>query len=257
MDTGLDEKVAIVTGGASNIGRGITLALAAQGCQVVMFDVDDKQMKLVANEAPGRVHAKTVDLLRADAVEAAVSGAIKDFSRINILVNNAGFAKPELFLEKSPEAIENEIALNLLSPLRLTQTIAAHMKDRGSGRIISIASDAAKVGEYKEVAYAAAKAGVLGMTKSLAREIGKYGVTVNAICPGMTVPDSPTHIGARSMQQDRERPPELVEKIAKRYPMRRLGRPDDVADAVVYLASDRASFVTGQAISVSGGFTMC
>lgn len=256
MTTQLNGRRAIVTGGASNIGRGITLALARQGCNVAIFDIDDDQMEIVAQESPHLISTHSVDLLRDDAVEAAVR-EVTEAAGLDILVNNAGFAKPELFVDKSSASIESEITMNLIAPLKLTRLVARHMSERRSGRIITIASDAAKVGEYKEVAYSAAKAGLLGMTKSLAREIGKYGVTVNAICPGMTVPADAAHVGERSMQRDRDRPPELINKIVKNYPMRRLGDPEDIAEAVLYLASDGASFVTGQAISVSGGFTMC
>jgi 2-hydroxycyclohexanecarboxyl-CoA dehydrogenase len=133
------------------------------------------------------------------------------------------------------------------------------MIDRKQGKIISISSDAGRMGEYREAVYAGCKGGIIAMSKTLARELGRYGINVNVVCPGMTLPESPEHMGELSMWKGGMAEfvtPEVREKAAKAYPLRRIGKPEDVADMVVFLASDRASFITGQTISVSGGYTM-
>jgi 2-hydroxycyclohexanecarboxyl-CoA dehydrogenase len=158
------------------------------------------------------------------------------------------------FLDKASEEVVLEVQLNLLGPMLLTQLLLPGMVERGWGRVVSIASEAGRVGQRGQVAYGAAKGGILGMTRSLAQEVGRNGVTVNAVAPAMTLPDSADDIGERSMQQVRDRPPEVMAKILKFYPVGRVGRPADIAAAVAFLCSDEAAFVTGQTLPVNGGF---
>ena len=174
--------------------------------------------------------------------------------RVDILVNNAGWVKSVNFDQKDFDELDFEIRLNLMAPLLLTRLLVPGMIERRYGRIVSVASEAGRTGQRTQVAYSAAKAGVLGMTRSLSHEVGRHGITVNAVTPAMTIPESADDIGVGSMQQQRNRPPEMMAKIVKAYPMGRVGHPPDIAAAVTFLASDQAGFITGQTLPVNGGF---
>ncbi|WP_116953377.1 SDR family NAD(P)-dependent oxidoreductase [Jiangella endophytica] len=244
-------RTAIVTGGASNIGRGITLRLAEQGARVVILDRDLEQAEKTAADADGEVSAVAADLLDPGSLRTAVDGLA---SPVDILVNNAGWVHTVGFLEKDPAEVELEIRLNLLGPMLLTQLVVPGMVERGWGRVVSIASEAGRAGQRGQVAYSGAKGGILGMTRSLSHEVGRHGVTVNAVSPAMTVPESDGDIGTGSMQQSRDRPPEVMAKIVKLYPVGRVGHPRDIAAAVAFLCSEEAGFITGQTLPVNGGF---
>lgn len=254
MADGLAGRVALVTGGASNIGAGITLRLAAGGARVCILDRDVPQAQRTAARAEGDVGVVHGDLLDHDSLAAAVAEVTGRLGPIDILVNNAGWVKTVSFLDKDPAEIELEVRLNLLGPMALTKLVLPAMVDQRWGRVVSIASEAGRAGQRGQVGYSAAKGGILGMTRSLALEVGRFGVTVNAVSPAMVVPDSPADIGEQSMQQSRDRPPEVMAKIVKFYPVGRVGRPADIGGAVAYLCSDEASFVTGQTLPVNGGF---
>jgi len=260
MQLGLTGKTAIVTGGASNIGKQITLSLAEEGVNVVLADIDVAQAEKVAaqanGKAPGRIAVIRCDVTQREDADAVVAFARTTFGSPDILVNNVGWAEHGLFIDKGWAGAEKEMAINLWGALYLSKAVLPDMIERRQGRIICVTSDAGKTGEYRESVYSAAKAGVQGFVRSLAREVGRYSITVNGVCPSMTIPESTDDVGEKSMHHKRDRPAEQMEKIIKLYPLRRVGKPADVANLVVFLGSDASSFITGQNISVNGGFTM-
>ena len=261
---GLEGKTAIVTGGGSNIGRGIVLAFAEQGTNVAIAELDATQGAKVAKEAnalgKGKVENIKTDVTDWDSVQAMVKQTLDKFGQVDILVNVVGWVKDDLFVRKPREDWEKEIARNFWSDINCTRAVLDHMIERKYGKIISISSDAARVGQLREAVYSGCKGAVISMTKSLARELGRYGINVNAICPGVVLPASRDVTTSESMwTADMMKvfgTPEALEKIAKGIPLGRLGTPDDIANTVLFLASDRAKFITGQIISVDGGYTM-
>jgi len=259
MELNLAGKTAIVTGGASNIGKEVVLSLAREGANVVLADIDMKQAEKVAEEARGRFAGRVVavrcDVTKLDDASAPIEAA-SQFGGANILVNNVGWAEHQLFVDKDWAIAEREMAINFWGTLYVTKAALPRMIEGGQGRVICVASDAGKTGEYRESVYSGAKAGVMGFVRTLAREVGKHGITVNGVCPSMTLPEAPDDVGSFSMHNERDRSPDLMEKILKRYPLRRVGRPADVANLILFLASDAGSFITGQNISVNGGYTM-
>ena len=264
MELNLAGKSVVVTGGGSNIGRAITLAFARERCHVTIAEIDEGQGKKVAAEAgsAGAASAAVVrtDVTKWESVQALVREVGARRGGVDVLVNNVGWTMDRLFVEKTREEWEKEIQLNLWGMINCTRAVLDGMIARKSGAIVSLGSDAGRMGEFREGVYAACKAGVIALSKSLAREVGRHGVRLNVVCPGMTMPESDEEISGLSMwAQETNRQfntPEMKARIAKAYPLRRTGRPADVAGAVVFLASDAAGFVTGQTLSVSGGYTM-
>jgi NAD(P)-dependent dehydrogenase (short-subunit alcohol dehydrogenase family) len=260
----LEGKTAIVTGGGSNIGRGIVLAFVEQGANVAIAELDEAQGAKVAKEANalGKVKVENIktDVTDWDSVQAMVKQTLDKFGQVDILVNVVGWVRDDLFVRKLREDWEKEIARNFWSDINCTRAVLDHMIERKYGKIISIGSDAARVGQLREAVYSGCKGAVVSMTKSLARELGRYGINVNVVCPGVVVPVNRDVTTSESMWTDEMMKvfgtPEALEKIAKGIPLGRLGAPDDIANAVLFLASDRANFITGQTISVDGGYTM-
>ena len=263
MELGLAGKTVIVTGGGSNIGRGISLAFARERVNLTIADIDEGQAQKTATSAE-ELGAKTLvvktDVSNWDHVQAMVQKTLDTFGHIDVLVNNVGWTVERLFVEKPRAEWEREIQLNLWSAINCTRAVLDPMIAQKKGAVVSIGSDAGRMGEFREAVYAACKAGVMGLTKTLAREVGRHGIRLNVVCPGTTMPSDSEEIGETSMWAGSFgsgwNTPEMRERIAKAYPLRRIGRPDDVANAVVFLASDAASFITGQTLSVSGGYTM-
>ncbi|HKW73189.1 MAG TPA: SDR family oxidoreductase [Candidatus Dormibacteraeota bacterium] len=259
MDLGLTGRVVMVTGGASNLGRAIALGFAAEGARVVIADVDDKQAARVESESPhGTVVARHTDVTDWESVVATTEFVRSSIGAIDVLVNCAGWTIDRLFVEKPRQEWEREIAIDMWGFINCTRAVLDQMVERRYGRIVSIGSDAGRMGEWREAVYSGTKAGVIAMSKAIAREVGKYNITLNVVCPGLT-PGSPETSGRESMWTAEQRDvftPEVKEKAARAYPLRRLGTPDDVVPAVLLLASDRASYITGQTLSVSGGYTM-
>ena len=264
MELNLKGKSVIVTGGGSNIGRAISLAFAREGVQLTIAEIDEAQGKKVAEEA-GKLGAASAAVIRTDVtkwaeVQAMVRAVEERHGRVDVLVNNVGWTHDRLFVEKERAEWEREVQLNLWGMINCTRAVLDGMIGRQSGAIVSMGSDAGRMGEFREAVYGACKAGVIALSKSLAREVGRYGIRLNVVCPGMTMPASDEEIGGLSMWASETNKafstPEMKARIAKVYPLRRIGRPEDVAPTVVFLASDQASFITGQTVSVSGGYTM-
>jgi len=261
MDLGLSGKTVIVTGGASNIGRAITLGFAKEGANVVIADWDETQAKKTLEDAKGHgvkgIAVKT-DVGSWDDVQQMVKKGLDEFDSIDVLVNNAGWTKDRLFIEKPRDEWEKEISVNYWGVINCIRGVLDHMIERRKGSIVTISSDAGRMGEYREAVYAGCKAGVIGLTKAIAREVGRYGIRLNVICPGLT-PGRPQDCGEMSLWRGEEAEvftPEVQERAKKMYPLRKLGTPEDIADAVLFMASDRAGHITGQTLSVSGGYTM-
>lgn len=261
MDLRLTDKAVIVTGGANNIGRGIALGFAAEGARVLIADIDEERAKLVAAEAGGGAAVQPTDVSSWESTQAMAARAVELFGRIDVLVNCAGGTIDRLFLEKPREEWEREVAINFWGFINCSRAVLETMIEQRSGAVVSIGSDAGRMGEWRETVYSGTKAGIIAMSKSLAREVGSKGIRFNVVSPGF-IPgrkDAGGDFGEGSMwsgKQGEQFPDELLEKIAKSYPLRRLGRPEDVAPAVMFLASDAASYITGQTLSVSGGYTM-
>jgi 2-hydroxycyclohexanecarboxyl-CoA dehydrogenase len=264
MELNLAGKSVVVTGGGSNIGRAITLAFARERSHVTIAEIDEGQGKKVAEEATKAGAASAVaartDVTKWESVQEMVRGVEARLGRVDVLVNNVGWTMDRLFMEKTRQEWEKEIQLNLWGMINCTRAVLDGMVARKSGAIVSLGSDAGRMGEFREGVYAACKAGVIALSKTLAREVGRFNVRLNVVCPGMTMPGSDEEISGLSMwaaEANRQwRTEEMQARIAKAYPLRRVGRPEDVAGAVVFLASDAAGFITGQTLSVSGGYTM-
>ncbi|HZT14605.1 MAG TPA: SDR family NAD(P)-dependent oxidoreductase [Gaiellaceae bacterium] len=259
MDLGLQDKGVVVTGGASNIGRAIALGFAAEGARVLIADIDEAQSRAVAAEAPpGSIAQRRTDVTDAEDVDAAIAHAVDTLGAVDVLVNCAGWTVDRLFVEKPRGEWEREIAVDMWGFINATRSVLPHMIERGYGRVVSIGSDAGRIGEWREAVYSGTKAAVIAMSKALAREVGRHSITFNVVCPGFT-PGAPETSGEHSIwrgEQGSRFSDEVLAKVARSYPLRRLGTPDDVVPAVLLLASDRASYITGQTLSVSGGYTM-
>lgn len=263
MELNLGGKSVVVTGAGSNIGRALALAFAREGAKVAIAEIDEARAQKVAGECQGAgatAMAVRTDVTNVGSVQAMVKAVEERFGRVDVLVNNVGWVRDALFMEKPREEWEREVQINLWGMINCTRTVLDGMVQRKGGAIVSMGSDAGRIGEFREGVYGACKAGVIALSKSIAREVGKYGIRLNVVCPGMTMPATDEEIGALSMWNAPEnrawRTDEMRARIAKAYPLRRVATPQDITGAVLFLASDAAAFITGQTLSVSGGYTM-
>ena len=247
----LNGKVALVTGAAQGIGRAIADRLAAEGARVAIGDIQAEAAAKAVEElrrAGFDARAHRLDVANLDQVVAVADAVERELGPIGILVNNAGWDRVEPFIESTPETWDKLIAINFRGVLNCCKAIAPGMQARGHGKIVSIASDAARVGSTGEAVYAGCKAAIVGFSKTLARELARQQVNVNVVCPG------PTETALlQSAMAGRE---SMLEAMTRAIPFRRLGRPEDIAGAVAFFASADADYITGQVLSVSGGLTM-
>jgi 2-hydroxycyclohexanecarboxyl-CoA dehydrogenase len=244
----MSERTALVTGGARGIGRAICLALAEDGRSVAVADMRADEARETAAAIDSAL-AIGLDVTDSGSVAEGVRQAKEALGPIEILVNNAGWDEMHPFLETGEDFWDRVIDINYKGCLRVTRTVLPGMVERGFGRLVNIGSDAGRVGSSQEAVYSGAKGGVIAFTKTVAREVARSGVTANTVCPGPT--RTPMLEGMAETGGEK-----LLESLERAVPMRRLGEPEDVAAAVAFLSSERAGFITGQTLSVSGGLTM-
>ncbi len=245
-------KSALVTGGASGIGKAICLAFAASGARVAVADVNAEGARAVADAARAagaEAMAVTMDVTRTASVDAGVRQVLEAWGGIDVLVNAAGWDQIQPFVETSEDFWDRVIAINYRGVLATCRAVLPHMMERGSGVVVNVASEAGRAGSSGEAVYSGAKGAVIAFSKAIAREMARHGIRVNVVAPGLT--DTPLLQGMIAAGNER-----LIQAIVRATPLQRLARPEEVADSVLFLASERASFITGQTLSVGGGLTM-
>ena len=250
----LREKVAIVTGAGGGIGRAITLKFGSLGARVVAADIKvagAKETLSLLEKSGAKGLALATDITDRGKVQEMVKATLDTFGKLDILVNNAGWDIIEPFAKNTPEYWEKIIAINLKGPIFCTRAVLDSMMERKYGKIVNISSDAGRVGSSGEAVYSACKGGIIAFTKTIAREMARYQINVNCVCPG------PTDTPLLAEITRGETGAKIIEAMTKATPFRRLAKPEDIAGAAAFLASDEAGFITGQTLSVSGGLTMC
>ena len=249
MDAGLKDKVALVTGGARDTGRSIALALGAEGAIVAvnyLHSKADAEATIAEIKAKGgRASGYQADVTDYAAVRGMVDAIVRDHGRMDVLVNNAGYVQRQRFLETTPDDWRKQIDVGLYSVIHCCHAAIPHMAKHNGGRIINLMGDSARVGESGLAITAASRGGVIALTKSLAKELGRNWITFNALALGLV---ETSHTDPAWLDANRD-------KILKFYPLRRLGKPDDIAPMVTFLASEGAAWITGQVMSISGGFS--
>jgi 2-hydroxycyclohexanecarboxyl-CoA dehydrogenase len=241
-------QTVIVTGGASGIGKATTFLLAREGARVFVGDVDEAGGRAAAAEGAAEglaIEYLPIDLTDTPSIEGFAAAVHQRVERIDGLVNGAGWDQIQPFLENPPEMWDRLIAINLMGAVRLTRGVLQPMVTAREGKIVNISSDAGRVGSMGETVYAAAKGGLIAFTKSLARELARYQINVNCVCPGPT--DTPLF---------QRQPERMKEALTRAIPFRRIAQPIEIAQAVLFFLSRRSDYITGQVLSVSGGLTM-
>lgn len=252
--TGSGVDVAFVTGGARGIGRAIVIALANRGYAVAIADIraeDGEETVAAAAAAGARAISVTTDVMSSASVDAAVATTSAELGAPTVLVNCAGWDEAMPFVQTTEDLWERIVEINYLGAVRTTKAVLPSMIERSYGRVVNIGSDAGRVGSGSEAVYAGAKGGVIAFGKSVAREVARYGITINTVCPGPT--RSPLLLESLEASPEAQR---VLEGMKRAIPMRRLAEPEDIATAVAFFAGRDVGYVTGQTLSVSGGLTM-
>ncbi|MCP4753129.1 MAG: SDR family oxidoreductase [Proteobacteria bacterium] len=249
MDLGIKDQVAIVTGGGGGIGAQVCRTLANEGAHVAVVDINLDNARKIADEVKAlgaKAIAMAIDVSQPEQAEQMVEKTLAEFGKVDILNNVAGVAMPGYFKDSTKEIWEMEINVCLYGVMNCCKAVMNTMMEQNSGKIVNVSSDSGKAGEKIMVSYSAAKAGIMGFTRSLAKELGRNWINVNAVCPGTTLGTAMTALINEEVEQ----------KWVKQYALRRLGNPEDTANMIVFLSSNQAAWVTGQAISVNGGYFM-
>jgi len=244
----LSGKTVVVTGGASGIGKATVERMAADGANVVCADINSELGETLvaeANGSSGKIDFLKLDLTDDDAISEFVETFLAKFGTPDILVNAAGGGDIEPFIRNDPKRFDWNVALNYLGPVKLTHAFLPSMSEAGHGKLIYVASDAGRVGSGGETVYAGAKGGIIAFAKSLAREVSRYQINVNCVCPGPT--DTPLL---------QTRPEKMLEALIAAIPLRRFAKPEEIAHAIQFFAAEGSEYITGQVLSVSGGLTM-
>ena len=243
----LTGKTALITGGANGIGKATARRFLTEGASVVVCDVNTDALNDIVNELKslGTVSSWTVDVTNETMVQEMVDGIIERYGSLDILVNNAGITADARLIKMTADQFDKVINVNLKGVFLCTRAVAPHMIERGSGRIINAASVVGLYGNFGQSNYVATKAGLIGMTKTWAKELGRYNICVNAVAPGFILTDM-----VRKMPED------ILAKMSSKTPMQRLGTVDEVASVYLFLASDESSYVNGATISVDGAITL-
>jgi 2-hydroxycyclohexanecarboxyl-CoA dehydrogenase len=262
MDLHLQDRSVVVTGAGSNIGRAVALTFAAEGARLTLADIDAEQTERVVTSAlkAGATGAEFVptDVTDLAQVESMMAAANERNGSVDVFVNCVGWDQLMYFTDTTPEFWHKVISVNYVGVLNGTRAALRYMIPQQRGSIVAISSDASRQGEPREAVYGGVKAAINSFMKTVAKENGRAGIRCNVVCPGVTIPEDDEEVGENSMWRDRDSmfTSEQLEKVARSLPLRKLGRPRDVANAVVFLASDAAGHITGQVLSVSGGYSM-
>ncbi|RKQ35806.1 SDR family NAD(P)-dependent oxidoreductase [Oceanobacillus halophilus] len=247
----MTEKVAFVTGAGSGIGREIARVLASKSMKILVADINmanAEETVSILNKEGGEGAAVYCDVTTLESVQEAVKESLAQYGTIDVLVNNAGWDKIEPFLESEPSTWKRIVDINLMGQIHTSKEILPIMVEKGSGKVINISSDSARVGSSGEAVYSAAKGGIVAFTKTIAREMARHNINVNCVAPGPS--DTPLFAEIGSYNKG------ITKALEKAIPFRRLAQPTDIANAVGYFASTEADYVTGQTLSVNGGLTM-
>lgn len=250
----LQDRIALVAGGGGGIGRAVALALASAGAKIAVADIAHANAEKVKCEVQGlgiRAMACQVDLTKKADVDRMVDEVVSRYGQIDILVNCQGWDRLEPFVESNEETWDKLLAINFKSVLYTARAVLPRMIAQNSGKIVNISSDAGRVGSSWEAVYAGAKGAVIAFSKTIAREVARHKINVNVVCPGLT--ETPLLQAVRSQS---EQTAKIIDAVTKATPLRRPAQPEEIAEAVLFLTSPSATFITGQTLSVSGGLTM-
>jgi len=244
----LDNKVAIITGGAQGIGKEAVIKFASEGATVVIWDVNGEKGNALVDEMKtkdGQAHFSKVDITDINSTNDAAKSVAEKFKKIDILINNAGITRDASLLKMTPDQWKQVIDVNLTGVFNCTKSVSPYMVEKGKGKIINTSSVVGIYGNFGQTNYVASKAGIIGMTKVWARELGRKGINVNAVAPGFIATEMVQTV-----------PEKILENIKEKTPLGRLGNPEDIANAYLFLASEEANFVNGAVLSVDGGLVL-